>query len=67
MSLRIKEEVGPVWISLHVSELKELSQAQDQDLFTNLAKQKRRKEREEKVSDCGKTALPSLLRTDRRL
>lgn len=41
MSLWIKEEVRPVWISLHVSELKELSQAQAQNLLTNLAEAKK--------------------------
>lgn len=41
VSLRIKEEVGPVWISLHVSELKKLSQAQDQDLLANLAREQK--------------------------
>lgn len=38
VSFRIKEKVGPVWISLHVLELKKLPQAQDQDLLTNLTK-----------------------------
>lgn len=36
MSLWIKEEVGPVWIRLHVSELKKLPQTQNQDLLTDL-------------------------------
>lgn len=36
MSFRVEEEVGPVWIRLHVPELKDLPQAQDQDLLTNL-------------------------------
>lgn len=36
VSLGIKEEVGPVWISLHESELKKLPQAQRQDVLTNL-------------------------------
>lgn len=40
VSLRIEEEVGPVWIRLHVAELKQLPQAQDQDLLTNLGKVK---------------------------
>lgn len=34
--LWIKKEVGPVWISLHVPELKELPQAQFQNLLTDL-------------------------------
>lgn len=38
----IKEEVGPVWISLHVSELKKFPQAQKQNLLTNLTKEKHR-------------------------
>lgn len=37
VSFRIKEKVGPVWIRLHVLELKELPQAQDQDLLTDLS------------------------------
>lgn len=43
MSLMIKEEVGPVWIRLHVSELKQFPEAQDQDLFTNLTRPKVKK------------------------
>lgn len=38
VTFRIKEKVGPVWISLHVLELKKLPQAQDEDLLTNLTK-----------------------------
>lgn len=43
VSLMIKEEVGPVWIRLHVSELKQFPEAQDQDLFTNLTRPKVKK------------------------
>lgn len=49
VSLWIKVEVGPVRISLHVSELKKLSQAQDQDLLTNLTEATK----EEKQKACG--------------
>ncbi len=34
--LWIIEEVGPVWVSLHVPELKQLSEAQCQDVLTDL-------------------------------
>lgn len=40
VSFKIKEKVGPVWIGLHVLELKELPQAQDQNLLTNLTGKK---------------------------
>lgn len=43
VSLMIKEEVGPVWIRLHVSELKQFPEAQNQDLFTNLTRPKVKK------------------------
>lgn len=36
VGLGVEEEVGPVWVGLHVSELKQLPQAQDQDLLTDL-------------------------------
>lgn len=36
MCLRIVEEVGPVRVRLHVSELKQLSEAQRQDVVTDL-------------------------------
>lgn len=36
MLLWVKEEIWPIRISLHVSELKELSQAKNQNLFTDL-------------------------------
>lgn len=36
VTFRVKEKVGPVWVGLHVLELKELPQAQDQNLLTNL-------------------------------
>lgn len=49
VSFRIKEKVGPVWISLHVLELKKLPQAQDQDLLTNLTKKIERKLKSIKV------------------
>lgn len=42
VTFRIKEKVGPVWISLHVLELKKLPQAQDEDLLTNLTKIERK-------------------------
>lgn len=42
VSFRIKEKVGPVWISLHVLKLKKLPQAQHQDLLTNLTKIERK-------------------------
>lgn len=38
VAFRVKEKVGPVRIRLHVLELKELPQAQDQNLLTNLMK-----------------------------
>lgn len=36
MLLWVKEEIWPIRISLHISELKELSQAKNQNLFTDL-------------------------------
>uniref|UniRef100_A0A8D3AM74 Uncharacterized protein n=1 Tax=Scophthalmus maximus TaxID=52904 RepID=A0A8D3AM74_SCOMX len=55
VSLWIKEEVGPVRIGLHVSELKQLPQAQVQDLLTNLTEEKRKgaeESREDSWSCC---------------
>ena len=46
MCLWIVEEVGPVWVSLHVPELKQLSEAQCQDVLTDL-RQKQTRGREE--------------------
>lgn len=43
VSLRVEEEVGPVWIRLHVSELKKLPQAQPQDLLADLSARTRAK------------------------
>lgn len=36
MRVWIVEEVGPVWIRLHVPELKQLSEAQEQDVLADL-------------------------------
>lgn len=36
MLLWVKEEIRPIWISLHISELKELSQTKNQNLLTDL-------------------------------
>lgn len=43
VTFRVKEKVGPVWVGLHVLELKELPQAQDQNLLTNLQRQEVKK------------------------
>lgn len=39
VQLWVIEEVGPVGVSLHVPELKQLPQAQHQDVVTDLEKQ----------------------------
>lgn len=41
MCLRIVEEVGPVWVSLHVPELKQLSEAKSQDVEADLRQKQR--------------------------
>lgn len=55
VSLRVEEEVGPVWIGLHVSELKKLPQAQTQDLLADLSARTRAKLLDDRV--CGKISL----------
>ena len=43
MQLWVIEEVGPVWVSLHVPELKQLPQTQDQNVVTDLENQRKKK------------------------
>lgn len=40
MRLRIIEEVGPVWVGLHVPELEQLSDTQSQDVEADLKEKK---------------------------
>lgn len=43
MGLWVIQEVGPVGVCLHVLEFKELSQAENQDVLTNLNKKEQKK------------------------
>ena len=51
--LRVVEEVGPVGVSLHVSELKQLPQTQLQDILTELTERERERELSFFILQCG--------------
>lgn len=60
MRLRVVEEVGPVGVSLHVPELKQLPEAQHQDVLADLKQGENVKKKEKKIPDFGWGPVPLL-------